>query len=178
MFKLVALFAYVGLSYALLALYRREKLKPAKQYDDVPEEDRPKPEADDDAEPTSERRAKSKSERHPKPKRAVPDTMPADERRMGPRWLTRRVSVMIADADTRKVLTRATLYDRSLTGLRLVAERNLDTGARLYICPAQPGVAAASAKVEVRYCQRSDDGWLLGCKFTEPLTEEASARFG
>jgi len=85
---------------------------------------------------------------------------------------------MIADAETRKVLTRATIYDRSQSGMRLVAERNLDTGARLFICPAHPGQGSASAKVEVRYCQRSDDGWLLGCKFTEPLSEEASARLG
>jgi hypothetical protein len=169
MMKLVAIFAYVGLGYALLAIYRREKQKQPEQYDDVRSGD-PKPDAADTPKP--------KTERRPKPKPAAVDTMPADERRAEPRWLTRRVSVMIADADTRKVLTRATLYDRSLTGIRLVAERNLDTGARLFICPAQPGEKSASAKVEVRYCQRSDDGWLLGCKFTEPLTEEASARFG
>jgi PilZ domain len=178
MFKLVAVFAYVGLGFLLLTLYRREKQKPAQQYDDVPLEERPTPEADDASGPKSERRPKPKSERHPKPKPAAADTMPADERRTEPRWLTRRVSVMISDADTRKLLTRATLYDRSVTGMRLVAERNLDTGARLFICPATPGSGKESAKVEVRYCQRSDDGWLLGCKFTEPLSEEASARFG
>jgi len=170
MFKLVAVFAYVGLGFVLLTLYRREKQKPSQDYDEVPIEDRPKGEADDRPQP--------KSERHPKPKPAAVDTMPADERRTEPRWLTRRVSLMITDAETRKVLTRATLYDRSLTGIRLVAERNLDTGSRLFICPTQPGSGKESAKVEVRFCQRSDDGWLLGCKFTEPLSEEASARFG
>ena len=170
MFKLVAVFAYVGLGYALLALYRREKQKPAEQYDDVPVQDSPKSEAEDSPKP--------KSERRPKPKAATMDTMPADERRLEARWLTRRISVMIADADTRQVLTRATLYDRSQNGMRLVAERNLDTGSRLFICPARAGSGSETAKVEVRYCQRSDDGWLLGCKFTEPLSEEASARFG
>ncbi len=155
MFKLMAVFAYVGLGFLLLSLYRRERQKPAEaESDDLPKQD------------------------HPRPKPAAHDTMPADERRTEARWLTRRVSVMLADADSRKVLTRATIYDRSLSGMRLVAERNLDTGARLYICPAHPGKGNESAKVEVRYCQRSDDGWLLGCKFTEPLTEEAAARFG
>src|SRR4026208_138024 len=105
MFKLVAVFAYVGLGFVLLALYRREKQKPSQDYDEVPIEDRPKGEADDRPQP--------KSERHPKPKQAAVDTMPADERRTEPRWLTRRVSLMITDAETRKVLTRATLYDRS-----------------------------------------------------------------
>ena len=139
MFKLMAVFAYVGLGFLLLSLYRRERQKPAE---------------------------------------SAHDTMPADERRTEARWLTRRVSVMVADADSRKVLTRATIYDRSLNGMRLVAERNLDTGARLYISPASPAKGTESAKLEVRYCQRSDDGWLLGCKFVEPLTEEAAARFG
>jgi hypothetical protein len=170
MLKLLAIFAYVGLGFVLLTLYRREKQKSAQQYDDVPVEDRPKPEAEDVP--------KTKSERRSKRKPAALDTMAPEERRIEPRWLTRRVSVMISDADTRKVLTRATLYDRSLTGLRLVAERNLDRGTRLFICPTLPGSGNESAKVEVRFCQRSDDGWLLGCQFTEPLTDEASARFG
>src|SRR5207249_2513485 len=98
----------------------------------------------------AEGRAKPKSEAHPKPKAkpkpAAVDTMPAEERRTEARWLTRRVSVMLADADTRKVLTRATIYDRSQSGMRLVAERNLDTGARLFICPALPSQGNASAK--------------------------------
>ena len=153
MFKVMAILAYIALGTVLVSIYRRERNKSA-QPDDSPERDRPEP------------------------KSPAPPTPLPDERRGDPRWLTRRVSVMIADADSRKVLTRATIYDRSLSGMRLVAERTIDTGARLFICPAHPGQGNGSAKVEVRYCQRSDDGWLLGCKFTEPLSDEASARLG
>jgi PilZ domain-containing protein len=153
MFKLMAIFAYVALGAVLVSIYRRERAK-SEQPDEASDRERPEPNTS-----------------------AAPTPLP-EERRNEARWLTRRVSVMIADADTRKVLTRATIYDRSANGMRLVAERNLDSGARLFICPAHPGQNNATAKVEVRFCQRSDDGWLLGCKFTEPLTEEASARFG
>ena len=153
MFKVMAILAYIALSAVLVSIYRRERAK-SEQPDEAPERE------------------------HPEPKPPTPPTPLPDERRNEARWLTRRVSVTLADADSRKVLTRATIYDRSVTGMRLVAERNLDAGARLFICPAHPGKSNATAKVEVRYCQRSDDGWLLGCKFTEPLSEEANARLG
>jgi len=153
MFKVMAILAYIALGCVLVSIYRKERNK-SEQPEETPEREQPEP------------------------KTPPPPTPLPDERRTDPRWLTRRISVVVADADSRKMLTRATIYDRSLTGMRLVAERNLDTGSRLYICPAHAGKDGASAKVEVRYCQRSDDGWLLGCRFTEPLTEEASARFG
>jgi hypothetical protein len=153
MFKVMAILAYIALSCVLVSIYRRERSK-SEQPDETPERE------------------------HPEPKTPTAPTPLPDERRTDPRWLTRRISVTVADADSRKILTRATVYDRSLTGMRLVAERNLDTGSRLYICPTHSGKDGASAKVEVRYCQRSDDGWLLGCQFTEPLSDAASARFG
>jgi PilZ domain len=102
----------------------------------------------------------------------------AEERRAQPRWLTRHVVVTVADADSRKVLGEATVYDRSVDGVRLVGDLMLDTGARLFICPRTPGESNDGAKVEVRYCRRADSSWVLGCKFTEPLSLETSARLG
>jgi PilZ domain len=102
----------------------------------------------------------------------------AEERRAQPRWLTRHVKVTVADADSRKVLGEATVFDRSVDGVRLVGDLMLDTGARLFICPRTPGDRNDGAKVEVRYCRRADSSWVLGCRFTEPLSLEASARLG
>lgn len=112
----------------------------------------------------------------PRPARAA--AVQGEERRTQPRWLTRKIRVSVADADSRKVLGVATIYDRSIDGVRLVGNLSLATGARLYICPAAPGEKNEWANIEVRYCKRSDEGWVLGCRFTQPLSWDMSARLG
>jgi hypothetical protein len=104
--------------------------------------------------------------------------LPGDvDRRTQPRWNTRRVTVTVADADTGKVLGTATVFDRSVDGVRLLADLMLEAGARLRIRREEAGDEAWAA-VEVRHCRRADGGWVLGCRFTERLPWDESARLG
>ena len=117
----------------------------------------------------------------PKPELPLADdrrTPPQEERRAQPRWQTDKVSVSISDADSKKVVGAATIFDRSVDGIRLVGDLKLDAGARILIRPIPGGGSDDGAKAEVRYCRRADDTWVLGCRFTQPLTWEASARLG
>jgi len=68
--------------------------------------------------------------------------------------------------------------DRSVLGLALVLNAPVPPGALVRVRPRGVAAVVPWVEVEVRHCQRSDDGWRVGCRFLRPPPYPVLMLFG
>jgi hypothetical protein len=93
----------------------------------------------------------------------APNNLRASPRRP---TLQGRAFLSSADPGTSEAL-ECWLVDRSLGGVGLSADRQLQVGSVWQLRAADPSGSAASGRVEVKYCRLHRGRWRLGCQFLD-----------
>ncbi len=89
------------------------------------------------------------------------------ERRRSIRRPGNPVEVVYALPDNKNAPQRALVLDRSLGGLRLAAEEEIEPGTRLVVLPINTADQSPWIEIDVRTCNMVDDCWELGCQFVK-----------
>ena len=77
------------------------------------------------------------------------------------------------DAEVHDIWLRGKIRDLSVSGLRLLLNRPFMTNALIIIEPSQiKNVPPRVIKARVIYTKRHDRGWVMGCEFTQELTQD------
>jgi hypothetical protein len=88
------------------------------------------------------------------------------------------VPVLISDTDGSAKPVTGQVLDRSAAGLRLVVEQGMEAGTILGVRPAEFTTLVPWIAVEVTNCRQVDNGWEMGCKFTQPQPLSVLLLFG
>jgi len=75
------------------------------------------------------------------------------------------VRVFYARLGNREKPQQALVLDRSLGGLRLAADEDIEAGTKLLVLPANAPETTPWVEIEVRTTQMVDDSWELRCQF-------------
>jgi hypothetical protein len=89
----------------------------------------------------------------------------AGERRKSPRRKRSSVAVFVSRAEGRGLEIPASIVERSLTGVGIVAPMAFPRGTALKIRLQHGNVQAL--QVQVRNCRQQEKQWFLGCQFTQ-----------
>jgi len=87
----------------------------------------------------------------------------AQERRRDLRWPVTKLQVEARSADTFGPTVTGRLVDRSLTGVGIWLTQPAVVGTRLFLWAGE-GRDVEPSLIEVRRCEATDRGWLLGCE--------------
>ena len=77
------------------------------------------------------------------------------------------VEILYALPDNKNTPQRALVLDRSLGGLRLAADEQMEPGTRLVVLPINAVGQIPWIDIDVRTCTLVEDCWELGCQFVK-----------
>jgi hypothetical protein len=109
---------------------------------------------------------------------AAVQTDPNAEHRVAFRRIGNAVLIQVVDADSQRKPTLAWVIDRSRSGLRIAAERELPIGGLFTVRPMNAPPSTPWSAVEVRHCSRGDGHWEAGCRFLQPPPVQVLMQFG
>jgi hypothetical protein len=87
------------------------------------------------------------------------------EKRSSPRYQVRARKVLLAESPDHADRIEAVLLNRSLGGLGLSTDRQVEAGKSMHVCLCESDDDTRWLPIEVRYCRPERGRWALGCKF-------------
>jgi hypothetical protein len=101
------------------------------------------------------------------------------ERRATPRKKTPPIVVDLIDPDGIQPRRTALVVDRSTGGLALQSQDEIPVESKWTVVPrAQQGPVKVSVPVEVRNCERGEQGYMIRCQFLRTVTYNELMSFG
>ncbi len=116
----------------------------------------------------------------------VPEPRPADpflqgsvrERRGAPRRAGNPTAVLVAAGDPARAPTQALVVDRSLSGVRLSLERQVEPESVLWLRPVSALSETPWVEARVMHCRQTDSHWEAGCRFLRTPSWGVMLHFG
>ena len=90
-----------------------------------------------------------------------------ENKRATPRYKVHPTRALLSENADHAHAVEGVLLNRSLGGLGLSVDRQLQMGKILYVCMPDATEQADWLRVEVRYCRLERGRWTLGCKFVD-----------
>jgi len=100
------------------------------------------------------------------------------ERRTSLRRKGTLVEIQLRDAEARTDLGTAWVTDRSMGGLCVTVDEEVDPGCVFSVRAVKAPMAAPWVQLEVKSCRHKDGKWELGCQFVRQPTWNVLMTFG
>jgi PilZ domain len=100
-----------------------------------------------------------------------------ERRRAGRRW-GNPVAVMIDTGWSKKTSLEGTILNRSDGGIGILVNESFSPGDQLLIRAKEAPPSVPRVRVDVKHCQPTNTGWMIGCKFHEGVDWDTLVWFG